>query len=52
MMGSSYRPPEHDAEANLPMFMQLTEAFKEIITSIIWNLNYPETDSTENCEMS
>lgn len=33
---------------NLPMFIQLTEAFKESVSLIIWDFNYSEIDLTDN----
>lgn len=36
---SCYRPPGHNEKANLPMFMQITEAVKEAMTLITWDLN-------------
>lgn len=46
--GSGYRSLGHDEKRNLPMFIQLREAFKETVSLIIWDYNYPETDITDN----
>lgn len=46
--GTGYRPLAQDQKRNLPMFTQLSEAFKETVSLIIWDFNYPETEITDN----